>query len=115
MAKKLDGLKVFLSGPIEGMRDASRPFSKAAKKARKAGAVDVFNPVTSCAMFQMRQPGQYARYRLHEVTRGDLQRDEFEYDVVLMLDGWRESAVCVAEAAAAMVCGLEVIELWEME
>jgi hypothetical protein len=111
----LTGLTVYLSGPITGdQKRAAKDFDAAAAKARKLGAVRAFNPLRACEMHTGRDHAQYMRHCLHELTRGDLSTSETEYDVLLLLDGWRESAGCLAEVVAAHAIGCEVVELWQI-
>lgn len=111
----LKGLTVYLSGPITGADDApAAAFDQAAIAAKRLGAVRVFNPLRACELHQGRDHAQYMRHCLHELTRGDLSRNETEYDVLLLLDGWRDSAGCLAEVVAAHAIGCEVVELWQI-
>lgn len=108
----LNGMSVYLSGPLA--RRADWLYDEVECKAKELGALRVFNPSKSCGMHQGRDHAQYARYRLHELTRGDLARDETEYDVLLLIEGWRTSSVCLAEVVAAHSIGCEVVESWEL-
>lgn len=111
---KLDGMRVYLSGPITHNGRAASEFHAAALKAKRLGAEYVYNPLRACEMHRGRDHAQYVRHGLHELTRGDLTKSEAEYDVLVLLDGWRESAGCVAEVVAAHSIGCEVVELWQL-
>lgn len=120
MSFNLDGLRVFLSGPMSAHgaegdwnRDA---FTEAAMWCANHGAVEVFDPSsgapkgTDCHTHE-----HWMRSTLHELTRywdvQDRGRDnEPYYDVLMLLNGWWRSHGACAERMTALACGIEVIE-----
>lgn len=114
MAKRLNGLVVYVSGPITDDSHAAEKFAAAERKAAAAGALRVYSPLRALQLHRGRGHEQYMRHCLHELTRGDISTNATEYECLLLMDGWRESAGCITELVVAHALGLEVVELWEI-
>lgn len=110
----LKGLNVYISGPITDALNAADAFNAAEIKARRLGAAKAYSPKKALELHRGRDHAQYMRHCLHELTRGNISTNETEYDCLLLLDGWRGSAGCLAEVVAAHSIGLEVVEEWQL-
>lgn len=121
MSFDVDGLRVFLSGPMSAHgaegdwnRDA---FAEASAWCMDHGAIEVFNPAEDAPKGpDSHSHEHWMRSTLHELTRywdmQDRNKDnEPYYDVLMLLDGWWRSDGANAERMAARACGIEVIEL----
>lgn len=123
MSFNLDGLRVFLSGPMsangaEG--DWNRAaFAEAAAWCVEHGAIEVFDPADGAPKGpDSHRHEHWMRSTLHELTRHwDFQDRNMDnepyYDVLVLLDGWWRSNGANAERMVANVCGIEVMELRE--
>lgn len=118
MSFDVDGLRVFLSGPMSGYEDWNREaFAEAAAWCMGHGAIEVFDPAGGAPKGpDCHSHEHWMRKTLHELTRywdvQDRSRDnEPYYDVLLLLDGWWRSDGANAERMVARACGIEVIEL----
>jgi hypothetical protein len=122
MSFDLDGLRVFLSGPMSAHgadgdwnRDA---FTEAAMWCANHGAVEVFDPADGAPKGpDCHSHEHWMRSTLHELTRWEngmrYEDNRPHYDVLMLLDGWWRSDGANAERMVANACGIEVMELRE--
>jgi len=113
----LEGRWVFLSGPMTGVEgDNLGAFDRVAARVHAAGARNVHSPAEvarAWAGYEMFH-ADWMALSLHELCRlvdgpyGTTPRPA--YDTVVLLDGWRRSAGCLVEKAAADAMGLNVVE-----
>ena len=108
---RLKGKRVFISGPMSGIEHYNAPeFARAHAICREQGAVRVFDPTWEW----MNETGEenthewYMRRCINALTNGT-------FDVLLQLDGWEDSEGARLEHDVAQACGIEVIELDELE
>lgn len=117
MSFDLDGMRVFLSGPMTGCDDWNRKaFADASAWCMEHGATEVFDPAYDAPKGPDPHTHEHwMRRALHELTRWEngTRRDDSRphYDVVLLLDGWWMSDGANAERMVAKSCGIECIEL----
>lgn len=99
--------RVYISGPITGMRDKNRKaFAKAAEVLRKTLNVDtVINPHD----IVLEGSPTWEDY-----MKADL-REMLTCDTVVMLDGWGESRRATLEEYVARQLGMRVIWMWQIE
>ncbi|MBQ9021050.1 MAG: DUF4406 domain-containing protein [Eggerthellaceae bacterium] len=107
---EIEGRSVYISGKITNNEQAALQFAKAHKDCIESGAAYVFNPMA--AAVQVKRPGwmhdDHMRADIHELTSGRI-------DVILQIDGWRESGGALLESAIADMCGIERIDWSESE
>ena len=103
--------RVFISGPMSGIPHYNaQAFAEAHAICREQGVWSVFDP----SWEWMNETGEentheyYMRRCINALTNGT-------FDVLLQLDGWYQSEGCNVEFAVAQACGIEVIELDELE
>ena len=119
------GKHVFLSGPMSNEPDYGAPaFAHAHAVVKRLGAYKVYNP----AIQWLTERGAERRHEdymldcIHELTSSE-GRNIFSayepspriYSVIVMLPGWESSSGSRLEYAVAAACGMEVIELSELE
>lgn len=119
MSKPLDGVRVFLSGPMSGI-DGNNvvAFLDAHRRLRDLGAAYVYDPAAEWVV-ELRNGGEtgsheyYMRKCIHELTRVgfDPDMDGPFYDVLIQLDGWEASDGAIMERSVAVSCGIEVVEM----
>lgn len=99
--------RVYISGPITGMRDKNRKaFAKAAEVLRKTLNVDtVINPHD----IVLEGSPTWEDY-----MKADL-REMLTCDTVVMLDGWGEGRGATLEEYVARQLGMRVIWMWQIE
>jgi hypothetical protein len=102
----MNARRLYLAGPIRGIRNYQQRFAQAAALLRYEGW-DVFNPVEDDEV--LRRHGIEGNIRLWlERDLGWICRWA---DVVALLPGWKKSAGAVAEERTARACG---IACWEL-
>lgn len=117
MSFGMEGLRVFLSGPMSGKHDWNRAaFADAAVWCMDQGAIEVFDPAAKAPQgLDGHSHDHWMRQSLHELTRwenGTCSEDNRpHYDVLMLLDDWWRSDGANAERMVAQACGIEVIEL----
>lgn len=107
---RLDGMRVFLSGPMSGVDDLNRPaFAEAKRICMDAGAEFVFDPTT--AWGHSDRPREWYMLRdIHRLTEpGD--GDGPFFDCLVRLDGWHLSNGAWRESTVADECGIPCYEL----
>lgn len=122
MSYDMDGLRVFLSGPMTGREGWNKPaFDAAEEWCREHGAKEVYNPATLVPKEgeRVHPHERYMTRTLHELTKFGPTLEDVEdwfhplYDVLVLLDGWWASDGASRERTVAMSCGIDVIELEE--
>lgn len=109
------GRRVYLSGDTDAL-NANKAFEYAERVAKNAGADYVCNPYRHLSMFAHRTELQKLRWRLHQLTAGELSaRGGSDYDVLLLLPDWNSCKACWHEVNIAKLCGIEVQELSVLE
>jgi hypothetical protein len=113
---KLDGMNVFLSGPMSGYANWNADaFVKAHIALKEHHAEEVYDPFLQWlsepdSVSSSRDHESYMVECLHELTRMD-PCGKPHYNLLVQLDGWRESEGAVAEHAAALACGIMTMPL----
>lgn len=109
--ERLKSRRVFISGPMSGIEHYNaQAFAEAHAICREQGSWSVFDP----SWEWMRETGEentheyYMRRCINVLTNGT-------FDTMLQLDGWYQSEGCNVEFAVAQACGIEVVELDELE
>lgn len=119
MSFDVNGLRVFLSGPMTGEEGFGKQVFDAAEEwCMKHGAKEVYNPARLIPKEgeRVHPHERYMTRTLHELTGfGPTLEDVGDwfhplYDVVLLLDGWWRSEGANAERMVAGACGIECIE-----
>lgn len=108
----LEGKRVYLSGPVEGVEDeAPGAFAKAAQACYRAGAVEVFDPMAPDVQAR-REPYGYGRGMhllddLHELTTRAVRAGRMApyYDAVVMMPGYGPHQGCFLEMREAKEAG----------
>lgn len=109
------GRRVYLSGDVDAT-NAARAFERAERLAKDAGADYVCNPYRHLSMYARRTEAQKLRWRLHQLTTGELAvRGGSDYQVLLLLNDWNDCKACWHEVNIAKLCGIEVQELSVLE
>lgn len=120
MSFDVDGLRVFLSGPMTNRPDWGKwAFDAAEEWCMAHGAKEVYNPVRMVPREgeRVHPHERYMTRTLHELMKfGPTLEDVGDwfhplYDVVLLLDGWWTSSGANAERMVANACGIECIEI----
>lgn len=118
----VSGKKIFLSGPMSGIRNFNvAAFCDAHATLKQMGAAFVFNP----ALLYLSPPPEllageptrkeYMLAALHELTRRDFETMRRPYyDMLVSIDGWKDSDGAYTERDVARACGIEVRELGEV-
>jgi nucleoside 2-deoxyribosyltransferase len=104
-------VKVYLAGPMSGIKDFNFPaFGKAAQRLRNHG-YNVFSPAEE----DLRKWGTVEETQKHATYRECLRTDLLyifdEADAVALLPGWEDSKGARLERDLALILGLEVIYL----
>ena len=115
MGAELKGMRVFLSGAMTGVRNYNCGMFcdiHAALVMRGVDTNDVFNPALHWLVGGMLNEDHEACMRkcIHELTRKGEDGSPY-YDMLIQLNGWRESAGARTEATVAHACGIEVVEV----
>lgn len=123
MTVDVNGKRVFLCGPMTGVfaYNAS-DFAWAHKRLGDLGARAVFDPAyewyTSVARGREVDDWRVCMRRTLAELVGDPDCEEAPYDMVVALDGWRNSVGARTEVQVARACGVpvhgieEVVEAW---
>lgn len=109
----LSNRKVFLSGPVTGIRHYNaEAFFEAYAALKERGVNTIYNP----AMRWLSRPqvgaeemshGDWMRMCIGELTKGC-------YDLLVQLPGWHESEGAKTEFEVAMACGMEVCSITDI-
>lgn len=103
-----DGKRVYLSGPMTGIKDWNRPaFMEAATFLRNQGAT-VFNPAFS-SMCESRTHDAWMVRDIHELT--EHMDGKPYYDYIAQLPGWEKSGGAKLEYIVAQACGIRAVEV----
>jgi hypothetical protein len=119
--KALTNMKIYLAGPMRGIKDFNFPaFHEAAAKLRAQGH-EVFNPAQYDEMlhglgFNKSEAGDLKDisdkgFDLRKTLKADLCWITDNADAVAMLPNWEMSKGACAERAVALAIGAEVIYL----
>ncbi len=124
-SRKVNGRRVFLSGPMTGLPDMNRPaFVVAHAKLVEMGALEVFDPAMRYVDVTNKTREWYIRRCLHHITWGEkLQttenvaptrnpRDVPYWHLLVSLPGWKMSRGAQLERLVAEECGIECVD-WE--
>lgn len=117
MSFNLDGQRVFISGPMSGIKDWNRKaFTDASAWCMEHGAIEVFNPADGAPKGpDSHSHEHWMRWTLHELTRwenGTRNEDNRpHYDVLMLLHGWESSRGACYECNVAIMCGIKVAKL----
>jgi len=118
MWKPLEGKRVFLSGPMSS--DAHNNVTKfidAHAVLNRLGALVVYDPACEWVeeiahgSFEARGHDYYMRRCVRELSRSiDPDGQAPYYDLLVQLDGWRDSRGAKTEKEVAEACGVAVVE-----
>lgn len=111
MAMSVEGLNVFLSGPMTGYDDYNeRGFVAAHIRLKKLGAEHVYDPILQwvCEPERISVVRSHESYMLECVQELSRMRDDGEpyYDAVVQIDGWQASEGAKVEDIVAEACGI---------
>lgn len=118
----VNGKNVFLSGPMSGLDFCNvAEFAKAHARIKELGAQKVYDPAIAYLEDLSKadeKPHDWWMLKclreLCGVTDRDPWDDERRYDVLVLLDGWRDSDGACTEREVALSIGMEVRELSEV-
>lgn len=109
MGVELAGKRVYISGPMSGLRDFNREqFAEAARYLRNQGA-RAFNPAFTADVDNTRPYSAYMLRDLNELT-SHMDGVAF-YDMMALLPGWKHSRGANVEMIVAKACGIETFEI----
>lgn len=119
--KRLEGKRVYISGPITGEEGAALSFARAFQTCVEARALWTMNPMA--AGEQAGRAGysyaDHMRADLHALTQSVIGPETKAvkpcFDVLLQLPGWNASEGAVLERRVADACGIQRIEYAELE
>lgn len=97
-------MKIYISGPITGIKNFEKNFSKAEKKLKKIGH-EVVNPVKIGEALNNPSYEDYMKADLKALL---------ECDAIYLLDGWSNSKGANAEIKVAVICGIRIIHKGEI-
>ena len=100
ISDKVKGKKVYLSGPITGIKNYKGLFLFAEKLARMCDAAKIFNPAS-----------QIPDSLSHEQAMKRCVAALIECDTIVMLPGWHTSKGARLERDAALACGMNIVDL----
>ena len=114
---KVNGKRVFLSGPMSGISHYNaQAFLDAHVMLKEAGALSVYDPAIEWLESDEDHDHAYwMRKCLRELTADwpfNLCRG---YDILVQLPGWEDSVGASTEYEVAKACGIAVCELSEVE
>lgn len=118
----LEGKRVYLSGPMTGKPHYNVDQFAIAEAicVKEHGAMVVYNP--AAAWVNENLPSgkhltheDYMRTSIHELTRWGATRGASFYQYLVLLDGWAESEGAKLEYQVARACGIQVIDLCDIE
>lgn len=115
----IEGKYVFLAGPMTGIEHYNVDgFAIAHAICKEHGAKGVFNPAAmwlreTAAESARKTHKDYLASTIRELTMRDY--GETLYDVVVLLPGWAESDGARTEYEVARACGIECIDLCDIE
>jgi len=108
---------VYLSGPMTNVINYNVPaFAEAHAVLKQMGAERIYDP----AMEWLNEPNaeahdheHYMRKCIGELIRIDSDR-KLLYDMLVLLDGWKESDGCLTEVNVANACGIPCVEFFKI-
>lgn len=92
--------KVYISGPIKGIKDFENNFNNAENKISKLG-YKVVNPCT----LKHNHDLSYESYMKEDI------KALLECDYIYMMEGWENSTGAYFELETAKICGIESLEI----
>ena len=103
------GRRVYLSGPMTGIKDWNRDeFNRAERAIRSYGGVVVYNPTSRTDGFNLRG---YSHAECMRESIRSLCSIFNRFHVLVLLPGWENSAGAKVERTVAEACGIEVCDL----
>ena len=111
------GRRVYLSGPMTGIKDWNKPaFKEAERKLLSLGIVTAYNPTDFIAILSEAPHEVSMFYSIHFMMQlGNLHHPYLPYyEVLVSLPGWEQSAGARLERDVAVACGIEVCNLDEV-
>tara|TARA_Y100001970_G_C13702776_1_gene588005 strand:+ start:127 stop:471 length:345 start_codon:yes stop_codon:yes gene_type:complete len=104
-----DLLKVYIAGPMRGIKDFNRKeFNKAEKFLKKLGIYDPINPARLDKESGMSDADLISRDGLRKAMKRDVDA-LFECDAVFMLLGWERSEGALIEHRLATMLGMTIL------
>lgn len=100
ISDKIKGKKVYLSGPITGIKNYKGLFLFVEELVKMCDAARIFNPA-----LQIPDSLDYEQAMKRCVTALT------QYEVIMMLPGWRTSKGARLEYDIALACGMHIIDL----
>lgn len=100
ISDKVEGKKVYLSGPITGKKNYKGLFLFVEELVKLCNAFRIFNPAS-----------QIPDSLDHEQAMKRCVAALVEYDTIVMLPGWHASKGARLEHDIALSCGMDVIDL----
>lgn len=123
MSFDVRGKNVFISGPMTGYPHHNvTAFLEAHELLVRLGAGDIYDPALEyykeLERKEIRQEHEYyMRKCVYALTCSDAFH-EFRgnhWDVMVQLEGWRDSEGCVTEKSVADACGILAVEIGEVD
>lgn len=100
ISDKVKGKKVYLSGPITGIKNYKGLFLFAEEIVRMCDAARIFNPASDI-------PNSFS----YEEAMKRCVAALVEYDTIVMLPGWHTSKGARLERDIALACGINIVDL----
>ena len=113
----VNGRRVYLSGPMTGIKDWNRAaFKEAERKLLSLGIVTAYNPTDFIVILSEAPHEASMFYSLQSLMQfGNLHHPYLPYyEVLVSLPGWEQSAGARLEREVAVACGIEVCNLDEV-
>ena len=116
------GKNVFISGPMTGLpHNNVTAFLEAHQLLNELGTRDVYDPAYEfyndvAHGRKVREHEYYMRRCVNRLTCSDVYSNfkNNHWDVMVQLDGWKDSEGCMTEYEVAMACGIRVVEIGDL-